>query len=127
MVASPDGIQRAADATAQMENHLIIMLDKKSRGLWGARKKLRKQFWRSGPTLQRVIWGFVTSGYESDEYFWEMVVLARKAVIVFVMVFVRPAGPMMTALCCIVTLLGEMATSFVSYSFSRHVMRKKVK
>ena len=64
-----------------------------------------KTFIFAGPTLQRVIWGFVTSGYESDQYFWEMVVLARKAVIVFVMVFVRPAGPMMTALCCIVTLL----------------------
>jgi hypothetical protein len=59
----------------------------------------------AGPTLHRVIWGFVTSGYDMDEYFWEMVVLARKAVLVFVMVFVRPAGPMMTALCCVVTLL----------------------
>jgi len=67
--------------------------------------KKHKQFIFAGPTLQRVIWGFVTSGYELDNYFWEMVVLARKTVLVFVMVFVRPAGPMMTALCCIVTLL----------------------
>jgi hypothetical protein len=64
-----------------------------------------KTFIFAGPTLQRVIWGFVTSGYEIDEYFWEMVVLARKASLVFIMVFIRPAGPMMTALCCIVTLL----------------------
>ena len=67
--------------------------------------KKHKTFIFAGPTTQRVIWGFVTSGYEINTYFWEMVVLARKAFIVFVMVFVRPAGPMMTALCCIGTLL----------------------
>jgi hypothetical protein len=68
--------------------------------------KRNKKYIFAGPTPSRVVWGFITSGFEIDAYFWELVVLMRKAALIFVMVFVRPYGPEMTSLCCIVVLLG---------------------
>ena len=42
-----------------------------------------KAFIFAGPTLKRVVWGFVTSGYREETYYWELIVLLRKAILVF--------------------------------------------
>ena len=121
---------------------------------WQLRKHVLYIF--AGPTLKRVVWGFVTSGFEQHVFYWELVVLSRKAVLgkktikndnvcyiyrmmtgytansllffsssyiiltpfltlffycclfytaVFIMVFLRASGPLMTSLCCILALL----------------------
>ena len=48
-----------------------------------------KAFIFAGPTLKRVVWGFVTSGYREETYYWELIVLLRKAILVFLGKYLR--------------------------------------
>ena len=46
-----------------------------------------KAFIFAGPTLKRVVWGFVTSGYREETYYWELVITFRKISIIALSVF----------------------------------------
>jgi len=53
--------------------------------------------------------GFLIQGYEDEYYYWEIILLLRKTILVLAMVFLAPISAGIQALCAILLLIMSLA------------------
>jgi hypothetical protein len=58
----------------------------------------------AGGGPKRATWGFVTSGFKQNLYFWELVIFSRKFSMIFIVVFASRFGPRLACVLGILTL-----------------------
>ena len=56
--------------------------------------------------------GFLFNGYKINRFYWEIVILYRKILIVMLTVFLSTVSPETQVLCCMVVIIGSLITQF---------------
>ena len=78
-------------------------------------RKQQKFIAAGGPS--RAVWGFISAGFESTHYYWELIIIMRKQCIIFIVVFMTRFGTKLACVLCIMVLTGFLLAHMAAMPF----------